>query len=100
MTEIELIVVIDGPDSATEAALSSIADDRMTTICLSSSVGGSGARNVGIRKSRGEFIALLDDDDDDFLPEPETFRRDALKVAPNDRCPCGSGKKYKRCCGA
>lgn len=64
MTEIELIVVIDGPDSATEAALSSIADDRMTTICLSSSVGGSGARNVGIRKSRGEFIALLDDDDE------------------------------------
>jgi len=21
------------------------------------------------------------------------------KVLPNDRCPCGSGKKYKKCCG-
>ena len=21
------------------------------------------------------------------------------KVAPNDPCPCGSGKKYKKCCG-
>ena len=21
------------------------------------------------------------------------------KVFPNDRCPCGSGKKYKKCCG-
>ncbi len=23
----------------------------------------------------------------------------SLKVKPNDRCPCGSGKKYKYCCG-
>jgi len=25
-------------------------------------------------------------------------RRDAPKVGPNDPCPCGSGKKYKKCC--
>jgi preprotein translocase subunit SecA len=24
----------------------------------------------------------------------------AHKVGRNDPCPCGSGKKYKRCCGA
>ena len=24
----------------------------------------------------------------------------AKKVGPNDPCPCGSGKKYKKCCGA
>ena len=23
----------------------------------------------------------------------------AAKVYPNDPCPCGSGKKYKKCCG-
>ena len=23
----------------------------------------------------------------------------ATKVYPNDPCPCGSGKKYKKCCG-
>jgi hypothetical protein len=28
-----------------------------------------------------------------------TYRRDAPKVGRNERCPCGSGKKYKRCCG-
>ena len=22
-----------------------------------------------------------------------------IKVYPNDPCPCGSGKKYKQCCG-
>jgi preprotein translocase subunit SecA len=26
-------------------------------------------------------------------------RRDAAKVGRNDPCPCGSGKKYKNCCG-
>jgi uncharacterized protein len=30
---------------------------------------------------------------------PETIRRDAPKVGRNDPCPCGSGKKYKQCCG-
>ncbi|MDA7791233.1 SEC-C metal-binding domain-containing protein [Opitutales bacterium] len=25
--------------------------------------------------------------------------RDAPKVGRNDPCPCGSGKKYKKCCG-
>ena len=27
------------------------------------------------------------------------LRRNAPKVGRNDPCPCGSGKKYKRCCG-
>jgi hypothetical protein len=26
--------------------------------------------------------------------------RGAAKVGRNDPCPCGSGKKYKKCCGA
>jgi preprotein translocase subunit SecA len=30
----------------------------------------------------------------------ETFKRDADKVGRNDPCPCGSGKKYKKCHGA
>ncbi|MBO4616281.1 SEC-C motif-containing protein [Lachnospiraceae bacterium YSD2013] len=28
----------------------------------------------------------------------QTIRKEA-KVYPNDPCPCGSGKKYKKCCG-
>jgi uncharacterized protein len=27
-------------------------------------------------------------------------QREAPKVGRNDACPCGSGKKYKKCCGA
>ena len=28
-----------------------------------------------------------------------TVKRDAKKVGRNDPCPCGSGRKYKKCCG-
>jgi preprotein translocase subunit SecA len=38
--------------------------------------------------SRGEDMA-----------EPSTVKRDAKKVGRNDPCTCGSGKKYKKCCG-
>ena len=29
----------------------------------------------------------------------QTYRREGPKVGRNDPCPCGSGKKYKKCCG-
>ena len=31
---------------------------------------------------------------------PVTVRREGPKIGRNDPCPCGSGKKYKKCCGA
>ena len=34
-----------------------------------------------------------------FPQKVETKRRDAPKIGRNDPCPCGSGKKYKKCCG-
>ena len=36
--------------------------------------------------------------DVDSVDEP--YVRESPKVGRNDPCPCGSGKKYKRCCGA
>lgn len=30
---------------------------------------------------------------------PETFIRENKKIGRNEPCPCGSGKKYKKCCG-
>lgn len=64
LAQIEVIVVIDGPDQATVEALSAIKDSRVSVISLPYSFGGSEARNIGIRKSHGEFIGLLDDDDE------------------------------------
>ena len=35
--------------------------------------------------------------DDSSVKKP--IQRKEIKVYPNDPCPCGSGKKYKQCCG-
>lgn len=35
-------------------------------------------------------------EDDKAVP----YRRDEAKVGRNDPCPCGSGRKFKKCCGA
>jgi tetratricopeptide (TPR) repeat protein len=39
-----------------------------------------------------------DDEDEDSDRIPEPFVRPEPKVGRNDPCPCGSGKKYKKCC--
>ena len=35
----------------------------------------------------------------DPAPQPVAPRRVGKKVGRNEPCPCGSGKKYKKCCG-
>ena len=37
-------------------------------------------------------------EDDYGMPMPAPIVKPA-KIYPNDPCPCGSGKKYKKCCG-
>ena len=32
--------------------------------------------------------------------DQQPVRRETPKIGRNDPCPCGSGKKYKKCCGA
>jgi len=34
-----------------------------------------------------------------IAPTPVQMRRVPPKVGRNEPCPCGSGKKYKKCCG-
>jgi preprotein translocase subunit SecA len=52
------------------------------------------------RREREEsHRSQLPGEDEAPLPPPvETIRSDA-KPKRNDPCPCGSGKKYKQCCG-
>jgi len=35
---------------------------------------------------------------DDIIDRMEPIRNTSPKVGRNDPCPCGSGKKYKKCC--
>ncbi len=36
---------------------------------------------------------------DGEIPKPQTQRKEGPRVGRNDPCPCGSGKKFKKCCG-
>jgi preprotein translocase subunit SecA len=46
-------------------------------------------------KRRQDYILSRGED----TPAATTIRREAAKVGRNEPCPCGSGKKYKKCCG-
>ena len=63
ISDLEIIVVIDGGDSATHAALESLSLPQLRLLPLEEQVGGSRARNEGVVIARGEWIAFLDDDD-------------------------------------
>lgn len=51
----------------------------------------SGPMNEGIEEEKAEKKRSL--------PKISIKPREAVKVGRNDPCPCGSGKKYKKCCG-
>ncbi len=68
LKEIEVIVVIDGPDENTRALLAEIDDPRLRVIKLPVSGGAAVARNTGIAEAAGEWVAFLDDDDE-WLPQ-------------------------------
>ena len=51
------------------------------------------------QKGEREEVAKITGTNKDETGPKAPVRRAADKVYPNDPCPCGSGKKYKQCCG-
>ena len=49
--------------------------------------------------SREQDMLLSHGDSGGGDSRPKTVRRQTEKIGRNDPCPCGSGKKYKKCCG-
>jgi SWIM/SEC-C metal-binding protein len=49
---------------------------------------------VGVEPNKPEDIS-----DVERLLNPPEAAKAQVKTGRNDPCPCGSGKKYKRCCG-
>ena len=60
---IELLVIDDCSDDNTEEVIKQFNDNRIRYIKLKKNGGPSKARNIGIKKARGEFIAFQDSDD-------------------------------------
>lgn len=66
LNEIEVIVVIDGPDAATSQVLIQLDDPKLHVRTLNQRRGCAGARNAGISEAKSHWIAFLDDDDEWF----------------------------------
>ncbi len=47
------------------------------------------------QKQKQDYILSRGED----TPAHQTVKRETEKIGRNDPCPCGSGKKYKKCCG-
>ena len=61
--DVEVIVVDDGSRDGTAAYLRGLGDDRIVVVGTDESHGVAAARNLGIDKAAGEWVAFLDDDD-------------------------------------
>jgi glycosyltransferase involved in cell wall biosynthesis len=80
---LEVVVVVDGPDPSTVMALERLNEPRLRIVALEDNVGGSEARNIGAREAKGEWIALLDDDDEWFSEKVQ--RQIAIANALKDK---------------
>lgn len=82
-TKFEVLVVDDNePNDAfsleVQEKLNSITDERVRYLQQERHINGAAARNFGINHAKGEYIALLDDDDE-WLPEKLEKQIKALK---------------------
>lgn len=81
----EIIVVDDGSKDRTRQIVTEIEDKRVTLISHDTNQGAAAARNTGMRKARGKYIAWLDSDDE-WLPEKLLHQIHALGSSePNQK---------------
>lgn len=90
--DLELIIVDDSPNSfeerkVIESSIKLIGDERIRYIKHNKNLGGCAARNTGIKASRGEFIAFLDDDDE-WLPKKLEYQLKELHEENLDMVYC------------
>jgi uncharacterized protein len=88
-------------------------DERLFPLMLLTGEAEAAAREHGEEWPEGEEREQIENDCEEDLPQAvadiyrfwaakrgtKTIRRDDPKVGRNDPCPCGSGKKFKQCCG-
>ena len=79
-----------------------ISSEVFTTITGAVATSCFGVKGMAARSKKDGLVHLLRSesmakgDKADIIDFQEERRK---KVYPNDPCPCGSGKKYKHCCG-
>jgi len=88
-------------------------DERLFPLMVLTGEAESAAREHGEEWPEDEELDQVNNECEEDLPQAvtdiyrfwlakrgnQTIRRDEPKVGRNDPCPCGSGKKFKQCCG-
>ena len=89
-------------------------DERLFPLMLLTGEAEAAAREHGEEWAEGDELEQMVEECEEDLPmaiadiyrfwlakrNTQTMRREGPKIRRNDPCPCGSGKKYKQCCGA
>jgi len=91
--DFEIIVIDDGTEERADKIVASFKDKRIKYIQHREEKGGSAARNTGIKNSRGEYIAFLDDDDEWLLRKLEIQMKKFVNTS-QDIGFCFSAVKY------
>jgi len=105
----------DGESSLDEDESEEIAylDEHLFPMMVLTGEAEAAATEHGEEWPEGEERTQIEDECEENLPQSvvdiyrfwlakrgtDTIRRDEPKVGRNDPCPCGSGKKFKQCCG-
>ena len=78
LAEIEIIVVDDGSTDDTPALLAAFGDQRLVVVRHAVNRGIPVARNSGLERARGRYVAWLDSDD---IARPDRFERQAAYLS-------------------
>lgn len=80
---IELIVVDDGSTDNTKEVIKGINDNRIKYYSYKNNKGACYARNLGIKKAKGDYITFLDSDDE-YLDNKVAVQLDAIIKSKSD----------------
>lgn len=89
--DLELIVVDDASTDKTERVVRGFTDDRLVYIRKKANVGAAAARNDGIARARGEYIAFQDSDD---VWAPDKLAHQLAALLDSDDGVCASVCSY------
>jgi len=92
----EILVIDDASSEDIESVIKEFEDNRIRYIQHSNNRGAPAARNTGIKKSTGEYIAFLDSDDQ-WMPAKIEIQMEAMKQSSSDTgvIYCSNYSKYE-----
>lgn len=86
--EVQLVVVDDGSTDQSAEAILALGHDRVQVVSLPTSGGVGAARNAGVARADGRWLAFLDDDD---VWAPEKLARQMARLAADHTHWCYAG---------